>query len=194
MKPIALLLMEMVYLTTLEPRLGRDTVKNNNWAGLARSRDKKTEAYFEIFMPSSKVMRAKERRDIQVHSGALHLSQYRWSLKDWEGDLLATQHFMVSSQGEAVTRHSLGMGRYTLSRNIVMHDGSSVYKHDKTENYLYRNKNGNWCVGRTAGNMSCFFHQPMGNSSPTPSKTLPWKYGDEGEWKDDVTLRIYPCF
>ena len=75
-----------------------------------------------------------------------------------------------------------------------MHDGSSVYKHDKTENYLYRNKNGNWSVGKTAGNMSCFLHQPMGNSSPSPSKTLPWKYGDEGKWKDDVTLRIYPCF
>ena len=29
-----------VYLTTLEPRLGRETVKNNNWDGLASSKDK----------------------------------------------------------------------------------------------------------------------------------------------------------
>ena len=42
-----------VYLTTLEPRLGRDTVQNNNWSG---NRDKKMEAYVEIFLPSSKVI------------------------------------------------------------------------------------------------------------------------------------------
>ena len=54
-----------VYLTTLEPRLGRDTIKNNNWDGLAGTRDRRVEAYFEICMPSSKVKRTKDKRDIQ---------------------------------------------------------------------------------------------------------------------------------
>ena len=122
-----------VYLTTLEPRLGRETVKNNNWDGLAGIRDKKVEAYFEIFMPSSKVMRAKDKRDIQVHAGALLLDKYKWSLKNWDGELLATQHFMISSQGGAAKIHSKALGRYTLVRNIVMFDDVPVYKHDDEE-------------------------------------------------------------
>ena len=81
--------------------------------------DKKMDVYFEIFMPSNKVKRAKEKRDIQVHSGALKLADYKWSLKTWDGDLLATQHFMISSQEEAAKLHSISMGRYTLVRNIV---------------------------------------------------------------------------
>merc|ERR1719341_2487438 len=62
---------------------------NNNWDGLAAI--KKVDCYFEILMPSNKVRRGKEKRDILVHEGALWLSEYKWSLKNWE---LATKHFM----------------------------------------------------------------------------------------------------
>jgi hypothetical protein len=39
-----------------------------------------------------------EKRDIQVHTGALQLAQYKWSLNNWKGGLIVTQHFMVGSQ------------------------------------------------------------------------------------------------
>ena len=182
-----------VYLTTLEPRLGIDTVKNNNWAGLAGNGDKKVEAYYEIFLPSSKVIRAKDKRDIQVHSGALNLSDYKWSLKNWEGELLATEHFMISSQGEAAIIQHQAMGRYTLARNIVMYDGIPVYKHDEAEYYLFRNKTGNWVVSIIAGHNHYNLSQNNGDFSPSPLKTLPWRYSAP-VWKEDVTLRVYPCY
>merc|ERR1712142_622543 len=70
-----------VYLTTLDPNLGKDMVGKNNWDGVERSQDYKMECYFEILIPSSKVKRAKSKRDIQVYSGELVLAQYKWSLK-----------------------------------------------------------------------------------------------------------------
>ena len=62
------------------------------------------------------------------HSGALQLSEYKWSLKNREGELLATQHFMVSSQGEAVMDHSSKLGRYMLMKHIVMYNGIPVFR------------------------------------------------------------------
>ena len=96
-------------------------------------------------MPSSKVERAKEKRDIQVHTGALVLSDYKWSLKSWDGELLATQYFKISSQGDGAIYRGHCMGRYTLVTHTVMHDGTPVYKHDERDTYLYR-YNGNWIV------------------------------------------------
>ena len=78
-------------------------------------------------MPSSKMKRAIDKRDIQVHSGVLQLDDYKWSLKNWDGELLATQDFMVSSQGEAAKKQSIAMGRYTLVRSIVMFGDVPVY-------------------------------------------------------------------
>ena len=75
------------------------------------------ECYFEILMPSGKVTSAKEKRDIQIHTGELVLSQYKWSLKNWSGDLMATQHFMVRSEGESAVKHSTAMGRYNMCNN-----------------------------------------------------------------------------
>ena len=89
----------------MEPRIVRETVKNNNWDGVAGIVDKKLDVCFEIFMLSSKVTRAKDRRDIQVHTGHILLTDYKWSLKNWKGELLATQHFMVSSEGKAAEEH-----------------------------------------------------------------------------------------
>merc|ERR1719186_84513 len=114
------------------------------------------ECYFEILMPSSKVKRAKEKRDIQVCAGELCLDEYKWSLKNWEGELLATQYFMISSEGEASKIRYTSMGRYTLCKNIVMYDGHPVYKHDGQDEYLYRDKVGNWLVGPVAGE-TCYF-------------------------------------
>eukprot|EP00092_Neocalanus_flemingeri_P056645 GFUD01067174.1.p1 GENE.GFUD01067174.1~~GFUD01067174.1.p1 ORF type:complete len:194 (-),score=25.74 GFUD01067174.1:46-627(-) len=90
-----------VYLTTMDPKRGREQVGRNNWDGITRRQDQKMESYFEILLPSKKVKRAKERRNIQVHTGVLHLASYKWSLRAWNGDLLATQYFMVSSDGFA---------------------------------------------------------------------------------------------
>ena len=55
-----------VYLTTVDPRLGKETVGNNNWDGIKRVSSEKMERYFEIRIPSSKVRRARVKRDIQV--------------------------------------------------------------------------------------------------------------------------------
>ena len=55
-----------VYLTTVDPSLGRMTVVNNNWAGSAQVSGDKLERYFEIRMPSDEVKRARDKRDIQV--------------------------------------------------------------------------------------------------------------------------------
>ena len=60
-----------VYLTTVDPHLGRETVSNNNWDGAARVSDDKMERYFEIRMPSDEVRRAKDERDIQVSKIAI---------------------------------------------------------------------------------------------------------------------------
>ena len=50
-----------VYLTTLEPKYGLQAIMNNNWDGAARNREK-METYFEFWLPSSEVKRAKEKR------------------------------------------------------------------------------------------------------------------------------------
>ena len=55
-----------VYLTTVDPSLGKEIVINNNWDGTARNSSKKMEQYFEIRIPSKKVQRARDKRDIQV--------------------------------------------------------------------------------------------------------------------------------
>ena len=62
-----------VYLTTVDPHLGKETVLNNNWDGIARASTDKMECYFEIRIPSDRVRRAKDQRDIQVSSYILPL-------------------------------------------------------------------------------------------------------------------------
>ena len=42
----------------------------------------------------------------------LDLADYNWSLKSWEGELLATQYIMASSQGKAARKYGSGVGRY----------------------------------------------------------------------------------
>ena len=181
-----------VYLTTLDPKLGKDIVIQNNWDGVTRNSEEKMECYFEILMPSSKVTRAKEKRDIQIFTGELALSQYKWSLKDWSGDLMATQHFMVRSEGAAAVNQSTTMGRYTLCGNIVMQKDKPVYKHDTTDMFLY-SINGNWHVSAVAGNNAdCLLFQP--SNTPSPHKTIPWKYALDYEWQEDETLKVRPCY
>ena len=182
-----------VYMTTLDPRLGKDTVWKNNWDGMTSRIDEKMECYFEILIPSDEVMRAKEKRDIQVFPRTLPLSRYKWSLKNWSGELLATEHFIIRSEGGAAT--SPCMGRYTLCRYIVMPDGTPVYKHDTDQIFLYRNNELNsWYVGRVAGHICANLVQTS-DSSSSPSKTIPWKYrASDGTMKIDETLRVDPIY
>jgi len=183
-----------VYLTTLEPSLGRDTVTANNWGGAAGAQKGKIECYFEILLPSVKLRRAKERRDIQIFSGNLVLSRYKWSLKTFDGGLVATQHYMVSSQGQAAVAWSRTMGQYTLCQNVVSQDDTPAYKHDENNYYIFRGKNGNWCVGETIGHNRCSFTQRSENSL-SPNKTKPWLYADvAGKWQEDETLKVFPCY
>ena len=184
-----------VYLTTLDPKLGKEVVGKNNWDGVTRTPEDKMECYFEILMPSSKVRRAKEKRDIQIHTGELVLSQYKWSLKNWSGDLMATQHFMVRSEGEAAVKQSSTMGRYTLCTNILTHGDTPVYKHDEREMYLYSNEDGDWSVSNVAGHGSSYLFQ-LSQNYPSPHKTITWKYFVEkvGGFEDDETLKVYPCY
>ena len=104
-----------VYLMTLNPGLGKDTVKSNNWDGIVGNMDEKMDVFFEIIMPSSKIKRARRREKFRSHPGALQLSDYKWSLKNWKGELLATQHFMVSSEGKAAEEHPELMSKYTTT-------------------------------------------------------------------------------
>ena len=65
-----------VYLTTVDPSLGKEIVINNNWDGIARNSSKKLEQYFEIRIPSKKVQRARDKRDIQVSNSILVYLKY----------------------------------------------------------------------------------------------------------------------
>ena len=84
------------------------------------------------------------------------------------------------------------MGRYSLYQNIVMQDETLVYKQDGGDNYLFIDERGNWIVCDVAGNDFGFLYQKS-NESPSPHKTIPWQYWD-GEWKDDGSLKVYPCY
>merc|ERR1712179_645918 len=185
-----------VYLTTLEPGLGEETIKNNNWDGVAAT--KNIEVFFEIQMPSSNVVRAKDTRDIQIHKGPLLLCDYKWNLKNWDGKLLATQFFMVSSEGKAKEHQGRCLGRYTIIRNIVMRQGDSsifLYKQDEGDLYLY-NSEGDWAVGAVAGEFDCALCQYNGSDRIhySPSKITPWKYYSNGWHDDDETLKVFPCY
>ena len=68
-----------------------------------------------------------------------------------------------------------------------------VYKHDEAERYLYRNESGNWAVSNIAGDSCAFLIQLEGNYAPSPPKTSPWQYWDNG-FQDDMALRVYPCY
>ena len=183
-----------VYLTTLDPKLGKKIVGKNNWDGVAASQADKMECYFEILIPTSRVRRARDMRDIEVYPGELILSKYKWSLKSWRGDLLATQFFMISSEGEAARYHSATMGRYTLCNYVVTQDNIPVYKHDHNQRFLFRYK-GCWVVGNVIG-LDQGIIQQLSNKSTSPDKTIPWQYYDvkEDKLSVDETLRVYPCY
>ena len=192
---------EGVYLTTLDPRQGETTIKNNNWDGAAAGAEKKIEVYFEILMPYNKVTMANDKRVILVHKGPLKLIDYKWNLKNWEGDLLITQYFMITSDGKAKETHGDCMGRYKLVKDIVMihrkEERTPVFKKDK-DHILYLGSTGAWCVSNTVGEKGCFLFQKKEGVgfSVLPSKTLPWRYSDKtGSWMDDDnTLKAFPCY
>ena len=73
-------------------------IKYNNWGGASAEAEKKWEVYFEILMPPCKVSVADEKRDLYVLRGPLQLIDEKWNLKTWNGDLLATQYFMVTEE------------------------------------------------------------------------------------------------
>merc|ERR1712117_139303 len=126
------------------------------------------------------VTRAKEKRDIQVYPEELVLSDYMWSLKNWEGELLATEYFMVRSEGKAAQNFPNSMGRYTLCKWVVMPDKTPVYEHDDRKLFLYK-MNQKWRIGPVAGdNNVCLFQQS--GDSPSPKKTIPWMFICNNEW------------
>ena len=152
-------------------------------------------------MPYDMVILADDKRDIQVHIGALKLIKYKWNLKNWDGDLLVTQYFMVTSNGRAWDEQGHCMGRYSLVRNIVMQSGEEttpVFKKDE-RHFLYLNYLGQWCVSNTVGSKCCDLYQGGKDGAGfrfLPSKTLPWSYGNNaGGWMDDDnTLKVFPCY
>ena len=193
---------EGVYLTTLDPKQGKQTIKNNNWDGVAAIKtETDIEVIFEIQIPSSKVVRANNTRDIQVYKGPLQLRDYRWNLKNWDGQLLATQFFMVSSEGRAKDCQISCMGRYSIVRDIVTwqrDESYFVYKKDegKEIRYLYKT-DGGWCVGYCAGDRLGCLQQINydGQTLYSPSTTKPWEYYNEFGWQnDDKTLKVFCCY
>ena len=151
-----------VYLTTMEPQYGMNTILKNNWDGAAVTMDK-VEAFYEIQMPCTKAIRAEDERDILVHQGALTLRDYRWNLKNWDGVLLATQHFRVSSSGGAREEVEECMGRYTLDTYVVLSHPAlglvPVYKQDDGDYYLYLSRKGYWSVNDVIGDDDCWLMQ-----------------------------------
>ena len=146
---------------------------------------------------------ANDKRDIHVYKGPLILIDYKWNLKNWDGDLLVTQYFMVTSDGKAKKSVGHCMGRYTLIKDIVMiyrkGERTPVFKNDK-DHFLYLSSLGVWCVSKTVGEEICKLSQKRDGVgfSVLPSKTLPWKYAsrkNDGSWMDDDnTLKVFPCF
>ena len=191
-----------VYLTTLGPELGKETVLKNNWDGVRTSLSGNIECYFQILIPVEKATRAKGKSDIHIYAGNLLLSEYKWSLRNWEEELLATEHFIVRSEGEAAKERPDCMGRYTLCRQFVMPDGTPVYKHDHNQMFLYKSSNDDiwstadmgtyWCVGPVAGDDKIYLVQYT--SSLSPNKTEPWKYLNILTFKTDETLRVDPIY
>ena len=89
-----------VYLTTVDPNLGEK-------AGLV-SHDFRTRSLRDILTFVSQVtMWEKPETGLE-----LDLADYNWSLKSWEGELLATQYFMASSLEKAARKYGSGVGRY----------------------------------------------------------------------------------
>ena len=77
-----------------------------------------------------------------------------------------------------------------------------VYKREKDRDactrYLYVNKDGNWVVGKIAGDDSYYLIQHKdrydGQTHYTPSKTKQWEYWKDGWKEDDKTLKVFPCY
>ena len=93
--------------------------------------------YSKIMIPSSKVRRAIDRCDIYSYAGHLILESYKWSLRTFEGDLLATQYYKITSEGKAAKQQGICMGRYKLCQKIILED-TAVYKHEEEDRFLYR--------------------------------------------------------
>jgi len=199
---------EGVYLTTLEPGYGEATIKNNNWDGYGVEVSKtKIGVFFEIQIPSSKVVRVNNTRDIQIYKGPLQLSDYKWSLKNWDGKLLATQFFMVSSEGKAREHQRDCMGMYTIVGSLATQGGESTFVYRKNagvlSKFLYCNNGvGGWLVGEFEGVILAKpiarLQQRVDNIDNrihySPSKTKPWMYYANGWRNDDKTLKVFPCY
>ena len=176
-----------VYLTTLDPSYGRNVIMENNWGSDVEGNDRNMiEVYIKVMMQTRMIVRAEDRRDIQVHDGPLELSDYQWSLRSFSGALLATEHFKVSSVGEAAVLKSSLMGRYRLMRNVVTH-GGFVYEKEEGGSYLYKNAEDAWIVGHEDAELCQEFEDD--------SLEHTWLYKlSTGEWKVDPTLTINTCY
>jgi len=190
-----------VYLTTMEPQYGAQAVIKNNWGGAVVSMEK-LEVFFEIQMPSTKAVWANVERDILVHEGVLKLRDYKWILKDWDGNFMATQYYRISSSGRAKERRGYCMGRYTLYQYAVLSyaglDQVPVYKHDDGKFYLFLNSYGEWCVSDVIGAETSYLKQVTPEDelgSYAPSKSLPWRFSSsDAGWEEDATLKVFPCY
>merc|ERR1712179_826947 len=131
---------------------------------------------------------------------------YKWNLKNWDGELLVTQYFMVTSNGRAKENCMCCMGRYSLVKNIVMiyneiEETTPVYKKDE-RHFLYLSSAGVWAVSDTVGKRKGHLAQKVDRVgfSILPSKTLPWRYsGTDNDGgarlkEDDNTLKVFPCY
>ena len=107
---------------------------------------------------------------------------------------------MVCSQEEAALEHPEKMGRYALLKHKVLDVHCPVYKHETQDYYLYRDPHGDWSVGDIVGDDSCHLRQgrEYGTSedrAPSPPKTMSWQFADAlGDLREDLTLRVYPCY
>ena len=97
-----------VYLTTVDPNLGKRT-------GLV-SLDFRTRSLRDILTFVSQVTMCEE-----PETGVeLDLADYNWSLKSWEGELLATQYLMANSLGKAARKYGSGVGRYIICQGLPL--------------------------------------------------------------------------
>lgn len=194
-----------VYLTTLKPEThSKAQIAENNWVKTSAKFIKKTENYFVIDIPLSKVKDASaasangrniflfgNRKDLLLH-------KYPWWLKNYDsGQIISSYKYTLASYGPA--SKLLTLGDYTITEETV--NGQPVYASDHKQTnlgYLFMSSRGSWLVGKDAGKEGGWLQQKTAHSLGQglgPDTNMPWEYGygSGGQWhKDDATLRAYP--
>merc|ERR1719319_378844 len=178
-----------VYLTKMNPRTyTKAQIAKNNWGKTTVPFINRTQNYFVLSIPDSKIKDAtSDMRDIflfdRKHDLSLH--KYSWWLKNYDsGQIISSYRYTLASYGPALVLDAgldpPAFGDYIMSDETV--NGRPVYKHKDSESFLFMNSGGFWLVSPIAGEDAGWISQNS-NYSLGPNSDVMWKYGSEGQWK-----------